>query len=66
MTVSHHAVPCRTNPLGVKGTGEAGTTAAPAAVLNAIANALPAAATLDMPATAEKVWRALQAIRSGE
>ena len=66
MTVSHHAVPCRTNPLGVKGTGEAGTTAAPAAVLNAIANALPAAATLDMPATAEKVWRALQAIRSRE
>jgi carbon-monoxide dehydrogenase large subunit len=55
-------LPCRTNPLGVKGTGEAGTTAAPPAVLNAIANALPgaAAAKLQMPATAETVWRALQ------
>jgi len=60
--VAHHAVPCRTNPLGVKGTGEAGTTAAPPAVLNAIANALPAAAgKLQMPATAETVWRALRA-----
>jgi carbon-monoxide dehydrogenase large subunit len=60
-TVAHHAVPCRTNPLGVKGTGEAGTTAAPPAILNAIANALPAeaAAKLQMPATAEQVWRAL-------
>ena len=58
--VAHHAVPCRTNPLGVKGTGEAGTTAAPPAILNAIANALPgkAAAKLQMPATAETVWRA--------
>jgi len=60
MTVDHHAVPCRTNPLGVKGTGEAGTTAAPPAVVNAVANALPAAAQqLDMPLTAEKIWRVL-------
>ena len=61
--VAHHAVPCRTNPLGVKGTGEAGTTAAPPAILNAIANALPsaAAAKLQMPASAEAVWRALHA-----
>ena len=36
MTVEHHAVACRTNPLGTKGTGEAGTTAAPPAVMNAI------------------------------
>ncbi len=41
MTVEHHAVACRTNPLGVKGTGEAGTTAAPPAVINAILDALP-------------------------
>jgi len=61
MTVDHHAVPCRTNPLGVKGTGEAGTTAAPPAVVNAVANALPpsAAQHLDMPLTAEKIWRVL-------
>ena len=53
-----HAVPCRTNPLGVKGVGEAGTTGALAALMNAINDALPGAATLDMPATPEKVWRA--------
>jgi len=62
MNVEHHVVPCRTNPLGVKGTGEAGTTAAPPTVLNAIANALPPGARerLDMPATAERVYRALR------
>ena len=43
MTVEHRAVACRTNPLGVKGTGEAGTTAAPPAVINAILDALPKA-----------------------
>jgi carbon-monoxide dehydrogenase large subunit len=58
-----HPVPCTTNPLGVKGTGEAGTTGALAAVMNAIADAIPgeAGAALDMPATPEKVWRALAA-----
>ncbi len=58
-----HEVPATTNPLGVKGAGEAGTTAAIAAVMNAIANALPksrTAATMDMPATGEKLWRACQ------
>jgi carbon-monoxide dehydrogenase large subunit len=53
--------PCRTNALGVKGVGEAGATAAPAAIMNAIADALPAGAALQLPATAEAVWRALQA-----
>ena len=60
MTVEHHAIACRTNPLGVKGTGEAGTTAAPPAVINAILDALPKGATLDMPATPERIWKALQ------
>jgi carbon-monoxide dehydrogenase large subunit len=63
MTVEHRAVACRTNPLGVKGTGEAGTTAAPPAVINAILDALPKGAQLDMPATPERVWRALQATK---
>ena len=56
-------VPATTNPLGVKGAGEAGTTAAIAAVMNAIADAIPggAGANLDMPATPEKLWRACQA-----
>ena len=57
-----HLVPATTNPLGVKGAGEAGTTAAIAAVMNAVADALPggAGAHLDMPATPEKLWRACQ------
>ena len=61
MKAIHVEVPCPTNPLGVKGAGESGTTAAPCAIINAIANALPAqaAARLQMPATAESVWRAL-------
>jgi len=60
MTVEHYAVACRTNPLGVKGTGEAGTTAAPPAMMNAILDALPKGATLDMPATPDRIWQALQ------
>jgi aerobic carbon-monoxide dehydrogenase large subunit len=56
--VGECGVPATTNPLGVKGVGEAGTTGALAAIMNAIANAVPAAAHMDMPATAEKVWAA--------
>ena len=58
-----HLVSARTNPLGVKGAGEAGTTAAIAALMNAVADAIPdgAGAHLDMPATAEKIWRACRA-----
>jgi carbon-monoxide dehydrogenase large subunit len=57
-----HPVPSTTNPLGVKGTGEAGTTAAIAAVMNAISHAIPngAADTMEMPATPAKVWEACQ------
>jgi carbon-monoxide dehydrogenase large subunit len=56
------SVPATTNPLGVKGTGEAGTTAAIAALMNAIAHAIPngAADHMDMPATPSKVWEACQ------
>ena len=62
MTFVHHDVACTTNPLGVKGAGEAGTTAAPCAIMNAIIDALPgdAAAVLEMPATTERIWRALR------
>jgi len=49
---------CPSNPLGVKGCGEAGAIAAPAAVVNAITDAL-GTNSFDMPATPEKVWRAL-------
>jgi carbon-monoxide dehydrogenase large subunit len=54
-----HPTECRTNVLGVKGVGEAGTTASLAAIMNAVADALPAGAELDMPATPQRVWRAL-------
>jgi carbon-monoxide dehydrogenase large subunit len=50
---------CPHNPLGVKGCGEAGAIAAPAAVINAVTDAL-GVSHLDMPATPEKVWRAAQ------
>jgi aerobic carbon-monoxide dehydrogenase large subunit len=55
-----HPVPATSNPLGVKGTGEAGTTAAIAAVMNAISHAIPngAADHMEMPATPAKVWEA--------
>jgi carbon-monoxide dehydrogenase large subunit len=55
-----HSVPATTNPLGVKGVGEAATTAAIATVMRAIADAIPggAGAALEMPATPEKVWAA--------
>jgi carbon-monoxide dehydrogenase large subunit len=47
------------NPLGLKGVAEGGTIGAPAAVANALANAL-GGIRLDPPFTAEKVWRALR------
>ena len=56
-------VPCGTNPLGVKGAGEAGAVGSPPAVMNAIMDALSAsgASNVDMPATPEVLWRALHA-----
>ena len=59
-------VPSPTNPLGVKGVGETGAIASPAAVMNAVIDALAAdgVTQLDMPATPEKVWRALEEVRS--
>ncbi len=46
-----------TNPLGVKGCGEAGAIAAPPTVMKAVINAF-GGSYIDMPATAEKVWEA--------
>ena len=50
---------CPSNPLGIKGCGEAGAIAAPAAVINAITDAI-GSEELAMPATAQAVWPALQ------
>jgi carbon-monoxide dehydrogenase large subunit len=63
---SFHNVPCTTNPLGVKGAGEAGAVGSPPAVVNAVVDALypeTGLKHLDMPTTREKVWRALRAAR---
>ena len=59
-------VPATTNPLGVKGVGEAGTTAAISAVMNAVADAIPGGAGnhLDMPASAQRLWEACQRAKS--
>jgi carbon-monoxide dehydrogenase large subunit len=58
---SYNVVPCRTNPLGVKGAGEAGAIGAPPALMNAVLDAVAELGieTLDMPLTPERLWRAL-------
>jgi carbon-monoxide dehydrogenase large subunit len=53
-------VPCATNPLGVKGAGEAGTVGSLPAIMNAVVDAL-GGRSIDMPATPERVWQALRA-----
>ena len=55
--------PCKANPLGVKGAGEAGAVGAPPAVINAIIDALHEKGVkyVDMPATPKRVWEALNA-----
>jgi len=61
MKLGFHSVPCTTNPVGAKGAGEAGTTGALAAGMNAIVDALSVRGIteLDMPATPPRVWAAL-------
>ena len=63
-----HPVPATSNPLGVKGTGEAGTTAAIAAVMNAVSHAIPGGAAdhMDMPATPARVWEACRKVAAGK
>ena len=58
----HHPVPAKTNPLGVKGCGEAGCAGSLTSVMNAIVDALAEFGVrhIDMPATPEKVWQAIQ------
>ncbi|MDB5379705.1 MAG: carbon monoxide dehydrogenase [Rubritepida sp.] len=59
-----HPVPCKTNPLGAKGCGEAGCAGSLPAVMNAIVDALrPMGVThMNMPATPEKIWRAIHGV----
>ena len=61
-----HPVPARTNPLGVKGCGEAGCAGSLPAVMNALVDALAefGITHIDMPATPMRIWQAVQAARS--
>jgi aerobic carbon-monoxide dehydrogenase large subunit len=61
--MDENPVPTKTNPLGVKGAGDAGNVGALAAIMNAVVDALSplGIAHIDMPATPEKVWRAIRA-----
>ncbi|HYB10155.1 MAG TPA: xanthine dehydrogenase family protein molybdopterin-binding subunit [Alphaproteobacteria bacterium] len=56
----------QSNPLGVKGSGQAGAMAAPQVILNAVMDALAPLGIrhLDMPATPERIWRAIRAARN--
>jgi carbon-monoxide dehydrogenase large subunit len=60
-------LPTAVNPLGVKGAGQAGCMAAPQTIINAILDALAplGIAHIDMPATPERVWRAIRSARAG-
>ncbi|MGH6945485.1 MAG: xanthine dehydrogenase family protein molybdopterin-binding subunit [Geminicoccaceae bacterium] len=66
MSFSTVEVPCKNNPMGVKGCGEAGAVGSPAAVINAILSALAEVGIthIDMPATPQKVWRAIHEARA--
>lgn len=59
----YNEIPCKTNPLGVKGAGEAGAIGAPPAIINALVDALSVRGVehIDMPATPSAIWQALQA-----
>jgi carbon-monoxide dehydrogenase large subunit len=63
MVVKSNPVPTKTNPLGVKGAGEAGTVAALPVLINAVVDALrPLGIThIEMPASPERIWAAIRA-----
>jgi aerobic carbon-monoxide dehydrogenase large subunit len=58
----HHSVPCTTNPLGVKGAGEPGVAGSLPSAMNAIIDALAVRGIghLDLPASPQRIWQALQ------
>jgi carbon-monoxide dehydrogenase large subunit len=66
IAIGFHNVPARTNPLGVKGIGEAGCTGSPPAIMTAIMDALRplGVKALDMPATAFHVWQAIRGAKA--
>jgi len=64
--IHENPVPTKTNPLGAKGAGEAGCVGSLPAVMIAIMNALEPLGVreLDMPATSERIWQAVQRVRA--
>src|SRR5437660_10314977 len=64
--VETKVTPCTHNPLGAKGCGEAGAIGAPAALMNAVLDALASVGVkrLDMPASPHRVWQAIQSARA--
>lgn len=62
IVLGHHVVPCRNNPLGVKGAGESGVAGAIPSAASAILDALSAVGvkSLDLPYTPQRVWQAIQ------
>ena len=64
--LGENEVPTKTNPLGVKGAGESGTVGALSSVMNAVNDAMAriGAPYVHMPATPEKVWRAMAAAKT--
>jgi carbon-monoxide dehydrogenase large subunit len=67
MQLGRTVTPSTTNPLGVKGIGEAGTIAAPPAVVNSVTDAVAHLGVTDVgkPATPERVWRAIRRAKGG-
>ena len=65
-TLATHAAPTKDNPLGAKGVGEAGTTGALPACMNAVMDALRSAGVtqFDMPATPARIWSAIAAVKA--
>jgi carbon-monoxide dehydrogenase large subunit len=68
MAIKSNPVPTKFNPLGAKGAGEAGTVGALPVVMNAIMDALAELGVreLDMPATPDRVWQAIEQVRAGK
>ncbi len=61
MCTAHHSVPCKTNPLGVKGAGESGVAGSLPSAMNAVLDALASRGIehFDLPASPQRVWQAL-------
>jgi carbon-monoxide dehydrogenase large subunit len=66
IAIKSNPVPTKLNPMGAKGAGEAGTVGALPVVINAVMSALAPLGVrdFDMPATSERVWRAIQDARA--